>query len=246
MLKIKNISKTFNSNKIFQDFNLTIDPEDFVIIVGGNGSGKSTLLNLISGTCSLDSGSITLDNKNISKLPEYKRASMISRVFQDPFKGTASDMLTYENLALAKRRGGKKTLNWQITEKEKEEYKNLIKSMNLNLEDRLNLKVSLFSGGQKQSISLLMATLKKPKLLLLDEHTSALDPRTAKIVLEQTERLVLENKLTTLMITHNMKDALKYGNRLIMLQNGKITLDISKEEKSEFDINDLLMKFEEM
>ena len=250
MLKIENLSKTFNANtvnekKAIQNLNITINDGDFITVIGGNGAGKSTLLNLIAGSIQSDEGKITIDNIDISKQKEYKRASYIGRVFQDPMTGTCADLSIEENLSLAKRRGKKRTLRKGLTNEEKKEYKTLLESLNLGLEQRVSSKVGLLSGGQRQALTLLMATLVRPKLLLLDEHTAALDPKTAAKVLDLTTKIVEKDKLTTLMITHNMKDALKYGNRLIMMMDGKIILDISKEEKAKLTVNDLLKLFEQ-
>ena len=250
MLKIENLSKTFNANtvnekKAIQNLNITINDGDFITVIGGNGAGKSTLLNLISGTFPCDEGKITIDNIDITKQKEYKRATYIGRVFQDPMTGTCADLSIEENLSLAKRRGKKRSLRKGLTNEEKKEYKTLLESLNLGLEQRVSSKVGLLSGGQRQALTLLMATLVRPKLLLLDEHTAALDPKTAAKVLELTTKIVEKDKLTTLMITHNMKDALKYGNRLIMMMDGKIILDISGEEKNKLTVNDLLKLFEQ-
>ena len=250
MLKIENISKTFNANtvnekKAIQNLNITINDGDFITVIGGIGAGKSTLLNLIAGSIQSDEGKITIDNIDISKQKEYKRASYIGRVFQDPMTGTCADLSIEENLSLARRRGKKRTLRKGLTNEEKKEYKTLLESLNLGLEQRVSSKVGLLSGGQRQALTLLMATLVRPKLLLLDEHTAALDPKTAAKVLDLTTKIVEKDKLTTLMITHNMKDALKYGNRLIMMMDGKIILDISKEEKAKLTVNDLLKLFEQ-
>ena len=250
MLEIKNVSKTFakdtvNEHKALNNINLTLNDGEFVTIVGSNGAGKSTLFNMICGTFEQDSGSIILDGKDISFMPEHKRARLVGRVFQDPMKGTAPNMTIEENLALAKRRGKTRFLRSGITKAEREEYKELLKILNLGLEDRLTSKVGLLSGGQRQALTLLMATLQKPKLLLLDEHTAALDPKTAAKVLDITDRIVNRDHLTTLMITHNMKDAIAHGNRLIMMMNGKIILDIQGEEKKKLTVKQLLDKFEE-
>ncbi|MDY5251518.1 MAG: ABC transporter ATP-binding protein [Erysipelotrichaceae bacterium] len=249
MLKIENLSKTFNANtvnekKAIQNLSITINDGDFITVIGGNGAGKSTLLNLISGTLTSDEGKITIDDIDITKQKEYKRAAFIGRVFQDPMTGTCADLSIEENLSLAKRRGKKRTLRLGLTAHEKKEYKTLLESLNLGLEKRLSSKVGLLSGGQRQALTLLMSTLVRPKLLLLDEHTAALDPKTAAKVLELTTKIVEKDKLTTLMITHNMKDALKYGNRLIMMMDGKIILDIAGEEKAKLTVNDLLQMFE--
>ena len=250
MLKISNVSKTFNigtinEKKALRNISLHLEPEDFVTIIGGNGAGKSTMLNMIAGVYPIDSGVINLDGVNISRLPEYARAKYLGRVFQDPMTGTAATMGIEENLALAKRRGKTRFLRSGITKAEREEYKELLKILNLGLEDRLTSKVGLLSGGQRQALTLLMATLQKPKLLLLDEHTAALDPKTAAKVLDITDRIVNRDHLTTLMITHNMKDAIAHGNRLIMMMNGKIILDIQGEEKKKLTVKQLLDKFEE-
>lgn len=250
MLKIEHLCKTFNQGtvnekKAIQDLSITINDGDFITVIGGNGAGKSTLLNLISGSLMSDSGVIELDNQDISKQKEYKRASMIGRVFQDPLTGTCADLTIEENLSIAKRRGKLRTLRRGLTHKERGEYCELLKPLNLGLEERLSSKVGLLSGGQRQALTLLMATLVKPKLLLLDEHTAALDPKTAATVLNLTQQLVERDNLTALMITHNMKDALKYGNRLIMMSQGQIVLDISGEEKKNLEVSDLLKMFEE-
>lgn len=249
MLQIKNISKTFNPNSInekkaLNNLSLTLNDGDFVTVIGGNGAGKSTLLNAIAGTWFVDQGQIILDDVDVTNLSEHKRAKLLGRVFQDPMLGTAANMQIEENLALAKRRGEKRGLAWQIKPEERTNYIEMLKLLNLGLEDRLTSKVGLLSGGQRQALTLLMATLKKPKLLLLDEHTAALDPKTAKIVLDLTDELVKKNNLTTFMVTHNMKDALHYGNRLIMMNEGKIILDVSGKEKEKLTINDLLSLFE--
>ena len=236
MLEIKNIYKTFNAGTVnekcaLKGVNLTLEDGDFVTVIGGNGAGKSTLLNAIAGVWPVDEGEIIIDGKNVTKLPEHKRAAYLGRVFQDPMNGTAATMGIEENLALALRRGQTRTLRAGIKGSEREVYKRLLATLGLGLEDRLTSKVGLLSGGQRQALTLLMATLKKPKLLLLDEHTAALDPKTAAKVLETTEMIVNRDKLTTLMITHNMKDAIVHGNRLIMMMDGNIILDIRGEEK---------------
>ena len=251
MLDIIRISKTFNPGTInekvaLRELDLNLKDGDFVTVIGGNGAGKSTLLNAIAGVWPLDSGTILLDGENITKLPEHKRARNIGRVFQDPMMGTAPDMQLEENLALAMRRGNRRGLRWEITSSEREEYHEKLRVLGLGLEDRLKVKVGMLSGGQRQAVTLLMATLKKPKLLLLDEHTAALDPTTASKVLELSDRLVQENNLTTMMITHNMTDAIRHGNRLIMMNEGKIILDISGEEKKHLTKRDLLDKFAEI
>ena len=249
MLELRNIFKTFNAGtvnekKALVDFSLTLSDGDFVTVIGGNGAGKSTMMNAIAGVWQVDSGQIIIDGSDVTRLPEHKRAAFLGRVFQDPMTGTAATMGIEENLALAKRRGQKRTLRSGITREEREEYRELLKILDLGLENRLTSKVGLLSGGQRQALTLLMATLKKPKPLLLDEHTAALDPKTAAKVLETTRFIVERDKLTTLMITHNMKDAITYGNRLIMLMDGRIILDISGEEKKKLTVEDLLHKFE--
>ena len=251
MLEIKNIYKTFNAGTVnekraLKGVNLTLEDGDFVTVIGGNGAGKSTLLNAIAGVWPVDEGEIIIDGKNVTKLPEHKRAAYLGRVFQDPMNGTAATMGIEENLALALRRGQTRTLRSGIKGSEREVYKRLLATLGLGLEDRLTSKVGLLSGGQRQALTLLMATLKKPKLLLLDEHTAALDPKTAAKVLETTEMIVNRDKLTTLMITHNMKDAIVHGNRLIMMMDGNIILDIRGEEKKHLTVEDLLHKFEEV
>lgn len=248
MLELKNIYKTFNPGSVnekraLNGVNLTLEDGDFVTIIGGNGAGKSTMLNAIAGTWPIDSGSVIIDGEDITKLPEHKRAAYLGRVFQDPMNGTAGDMEIEENLAVAKRRGQARTLRWGITKKEREEYVELLKMLDLGLETRLRAKVGLLSGGQRQALTLLMATLKKPKLLLLDEHTAALDPKTAAKVLEISDKIIAENNLTALMVTHNMKDAIAHGNRLIMMWDGKIILDIKGEEKKNLTVDDLLHQF---
>lgn len=250
MLKLQNINKTFNlgtvnEKKVLHDINLELAPGDFVTIIGGNGAGKSTLLNMISGLYPLDCGIITLDGENISLLPEHQRAKKIGRLFQDPMLGTAGDMQILENLALAKRRGKPRGLAWGVTKEEKKEYYDLVKTLNLGLEKRLTTKMGLLSGGQRQAITLLMATLQKPKLLLLDEHTAALDPATSAKVLKLTNDIINEQKLTAMMVTHNMKDAIDVGNRLIMMYNGRIIYDVKGEEKKQLTVEALLKKFEE-
>ncbi len=248
MLEIKNISKTFNIGTVNQktalrNLSLTLNEGDFVTVIGGNGAGKSTLLNAVAGTWFVDSGSISIDGVDVTKMPEYKRAKLLGRVFQDPMLGTAATMRIDENLALANRRGKVRGLGSGITAVEREGYKELLKSLDLGLENRLTSKVGLLSGGQRQALTLLMATLKKPKVLLLDEHTAALDPKTAAKVLAKTDEIVESHNLTTLMITHNMKDAIAHGNRLIMMDNGKIILDINGEEKKRLTVEDLLERF---
>ena len=250
MLNITNVEKTFNpgtinEKKALRGIDLHLAEGDFVTVIGGNGAGKSTMLNMIAGVYPVDCGSIVIDGVDITDLPEYKRAKYLGRVFQDPMTGTAADMQIEENLALAARRGKRRTLRVGITAKERAEYKELLKILGLGLEERLTAKVGLLSGGQRQALTLLMATLKKPKLLLLDEHTAALDPKTAKKVLEITEEIVSKDHLTTLMITHNMHDAIEYGNRLIMMHEGKVIIDVSGEEKKKLTIPQLLELFEQ-
>ncbi len=250
MLEIKNLVKIFNKGTInervaLNGVNLTLNDGDFVTVIGGNGAGKSTILNAVAGVWPIDSGSIVLNGHDITKLPEYKRAKYIGRVFQDPMMGTAATMQIEENLALAARRGQSRGLKSGINGQERARYKELLKSLDLGLEDRLTSKVGLLSGGQRQAVTLLMASLKKPDLLLLDEHTAALDPKTAKKVLEISENIIQEHNLTALMVTHNMKDAIAHGNRLIMMSEGKIIYDVSGEEKKNLKVADLLQKFEE-
>ena len=248
MLELKNICKTFNPGTInaksaLNDLSLTLADGDFVTVIGGNGAGKSTMLNAIAGVFPVDSGSILIDGQDVTKLPEHKRAALLGRVFQDPMMGTAPDMQLEENLALAYRRGKKLGLRWHINREERDMYRDKLRELNLGLEDRLTTKVGLLSGGQRQAVTLLMASLQKPQLLLLDEHTAALDPATAAKVLEITQRIVESNHLTTLMITHNMKDAIAHGNRLIMMDAGRVVVDISGEEKKKLTVPDLLALF---
>ncbi len=248
MLELKNISKTFFPGTVHEktaldNLSLTLHEGDFVTVIGGNGAGKSTMLNAIAGTFAVDSGSILIDGKDVTRLPEYKRAALLGRVFQDPMMGTAPTMQIQENLALAARRGKHRGLKWGITPQEEKEYYQRLKELDLGLEDRMKAKVGLLSGGQRQALTLLMAALQKPKLLLLDEHTAALDPRTAAKVLELSDKIVEENHLTTMMITHNMKDAIAHGNRLIMMDAGHVVLDISGEEKKKLTVSDLLTLF---
>ena len=250
MLELKHISKTFfpgtvNAKTALDDLSLTLHDGDFVTVIGGNGAGKSTMLNAVAGTLTVDSGSILLDGEDITHKPEHRRAADLGRVFQDPMMGTAGDMWIEENLALAARRGSRRTFKWGISRAEREEYRALLAPLGLGLEDRMTAKVGLLSGGQRQALTLLMASLKKPKLLLLDEHTAALDPKTAAKVLELSDRIVAENGLTTLMITHNMKDAIAHGNRLIMMDAGRVVLDISGREKQKLTVPDLLALFSE-
>ena len=249
MLKLSHVKKTFNRGTVTEKraltgVDLTLADGDFVTVIGGNGAGKSTLLNMIAGVYPLDSGTIELDGEDISRLSEPKRAKYLGRVFQDPMRGTAADMQIEENLALAARRGKPRTLRIGITRAEREQYRELLKSLDLGLENRLTARVGLLSGGQRQALTLLMATMNKPKLLLLDEHTAALDPKTALKVLTLSAKIVEENHLTTMMITHNMKDAIKYGNRLIMMHEGHIIYDVSGEEKKNLQVSDLLAKFQ--
>lgn len=250
MLEIKNIHKVFNPGTInekhtLKGVNLVLEDGDFVTVIGGNGAGKSTMLNAIAGVWPVDEGSILIDGEDVTKLPEHKRAAYLGRVFQDPMNGTAATMNIEENLSLANRRGQRRTLKTRIKSSERAVYKELLKTLGLGLENRMTSKVGLLSGGQRQALTLLMATLKKPKLLLLDEHTAALDPKTAAKVLETTDEIIKRNNLTTLMITHNMKDAIAHGNRLIMMMDGNIILDIKGEEKKKLTVEDLLHKFEE-
>ena len=248
MLELKNIHKTFlagtvNEKHVLKGVNLHLAPGDFVTIIGGNGAGKSTMLNAIAGVWPIDEGDILIDGQSVKKLPEHKRAKYLGRVFQDPMMGTAAGMQIDENLALAARRGKARTLKWGMPKKECEGYRENLKMLDLGLEDRLTSKVGLLSGGQRQALTLLMATLQKPKLLLLDEHTAALDPKTAAKVLDLTDRLIAENHLTALMVTHNMRDAIAHGNRLIMMHEGNIILDIAGEEKKKLTVEALLEKF---
>lgn len=249
MLDIINVRKTFNAGtinekKALNGLNLHLDEGDFVTVIGGNGAGKSTMLNMVAGVYPVDCGNIIVDGVDVTRLPEYKRAKYLGRVFQDPMTGTAADMQIEENLALAARRGKRRTLRVGINAKERKEYQELLKILDLGLEDRMTAKVGLLSGGQRQALTLLMATLQKPKLLLLDEHTAALDPKTAKKVLDITEEVVAKNHLTTIMITHNMADAIRVGNRLIMMHEGQIVVDIKGEEKKNLTIAQLLQLFE--
>ena len=251
MLKLEHLYKTFNPGTINQkvalsDLSLHLNPGDFVTVIGGNGAGKSTMLNAIAGVWAVDSGRIILDGQDVTALPEHKRAKLIGRVFQDPMMGTAPNMQLEENLALAMRRGQRRGLGWGVTKAEREVYREKLKTLNLGLEDRMTVKVGLLSGGQRQALTLLMASLQKPKLLLLDEHTAALDPATAAKVLDLSDRIVAESQLTALMITHNMTDAIKHGNRLIMMNEGKIILDISGEEKKQLTKQMLMDKFAEV
>ena len=251
MLEIKNITKIFNAGTVnekvaLDDVSLTLNDGDFVTVIGGNGTGKSTLLNIVAGTYMVDEGKILINDTDVTKLPEYKRAKYIGRVFQDPMVGTAADMWIEENMALAMRRGKSRGFSWAINKSDRKLFKELLSQLDLGLENRLSTKVALLSGGQRQAITLLMASMTKPELLLLDEHTAALDPKTASKVLEITNNIVESNSLTTLMITHNMHDAITHGNRLIMMNAGKIILDISGEEKKQLTVEQLLQKFEEV
>ena len=248
MLKITNLQKTLNAGTVnaktaLDGLNLHLKDGDFVTVIGGNGAGKSTMLNAIAGTFPIDNGSIRIDGKDVTHLPKHKRAVFLGRVFQDPMTGTAASMNIEENLALAARRGQSRGLRWGITAKERAVYREKLASLDLGLESRMSSKVGLLSGGQRQALTLLMATLRKPKLLLLDEHTAALDPRTAAKVLELSERIIEENQLMTLMVTHNMKDAIRYGNRLIMMNDGKVILDIRGEEKKTLTVKALMDEF---
>ena len=249
MLKLQNIAKTFNPGTITEKYalrgvTLHLSPGDFVTVIGGNGAGKSTLMNSIAGTFRVDAGSIVIAGTDITKWPEHKRAKYIGRVFQDPMMGTAAGMMIEENLAIAARRGNAPRLRWSFSKAQRERFRELLTGLDLGLEDRLESKVGLLSGGQRQALTLLMATMAEPKLLLLDEHTAALDPKTAEKVLDITESIVEKRKLTTLMITHNMKDALRLGNRLIMMHEGNILVDVKGEEKSRLTVRDLLALFE--
>ena len=249
MLELKELYKTFNPGTInaktaLNGLSLTLNDGDFVTVIGGNGAGKSTMLNATAGTLFVDSGKVIIYGADVTNLPEHKRAAFIGRVFQDPMMGTAPSMWIEENLALAARRGKPRTLRIGITRAEREQYRELLKSLDLGLENRLTARVGLLSGGQRQALTLLMATMNKPKLLLLDEHTAALDPKTALKVLTLSAKIVEENHLTTMMITHNMKDAIKYGNRLIMMHEGHIIYDVSGDEKKNLQVSDLLAKFQ--
>lgn len=251
MLELKNIQKTFNpgtvnEKKALNGVEITLNDGDFVTIIGGNGAGKSTTLNAIAGVWPVDAGSIIINGQDVTGLSEHKRARFLGRVFQDPMTGTAATMEIQENLALAARRGQRRGLSWGITKKEKAEFHELLKTLDLGLENRMTTKVGLLSGGQRQALTLLMATLKKPEILLLDEHTAALDPKTAAKVLELSDRIIAEHSLTAMMVTHNMNDAIKHGNRLIMMNDGRIIYDVKGEEKKKLTVDDLLKKFEEV
>lgn len=248
MLKIEHVYKTFNKGTINEkaaliDLNLEMQDGDFITVIGGNGAGKSTMLNMIAGVYPVDSGHIIIDDNDITGVPDYKRAGYLGRVFQDPMMGTAADMELEENLAIAYRRGKRRSLKWGISAKEKKIYREKLASLGLGLEDRMTTKVGLLSGGQRQAVTLLMATMQHPKVLLLDEHTAALDPKTAAKVLQLTNEIVEEDKLTTLMVTHNMHDAIRMGNRLVMMDEGTIIYDVCGEEKASLEIPDLLKKF---
>lgn len=248
MVKITKLEKTFNPGTVnaktaLNGVNLHLNPGDFVTVIGSNGAGKSTLLNAIAGVWKPDYGSIEIDGVDVTNMPEYQRAQFLGRVFQDPMMGTAPDMEIAENLAIAARRGTKRRFKWGVRKAEREKYRKLLADLELGLENRLSEKVGRLSGGQRQAVTLLMATLNRPKLLLLDEHTAALDPKTAAKVLELTDRIVRENQLTTLMITHNMHDAIVHGNRLIMMHEGRVIVDISGEEKKNLTVEDLLKLF---
>ena len=248
MLTVEGISKRFhvgtvNEKLALSNISFTFEEGDFVTLIGGNGAGKSTLLNCVAGVHSIDQGAVLIDGEDVTKFSEHKRAGLIGRVFQDPMMGTASNMGIGENLALAYRRGKRRSLKWGISNQEREEYKELLKALDLGLESRLSAKVGLLSGGQRQALTLLMATLKKPKLLLLDEHTAALDPKTAEKVLKLSDQFINKGQLTTLMVTHNMRHAIKYGNRLMMMHDGRVILDIKGEEKQKLTVEDLMQRF---
>ena len=250
MLKLTDVYKTFNpgtvnEKKALCGVNLTLNDGDFVTVIGGNGAGKSTVLNAIAGVWGIDAGSIVIDDADITRLSEHQRAKYIGRVFQDPMTGTAASMEIQENLAIAARRGKPRTLKWGITKAERAEYREMLAGLGLGLEDRMTAKVGLLSGGQRQALTLLMATIRKPKLLLLDEHTAALDPKTAAKVLELSDMLVRENRLTAMIVTHNMRDAIYYGNRLIMMNNGRVIFDVAGEEKKNLTVEALIAKFSE-
>ena len=251
MLKIDNIRKVFNAGTInekvaLDGVNMTWEEGEFVTVIGGNGAGKSTTLNAVAGVWPVDSGKIFIGGDDVTKLPEYRRAQYLGRVFQDPMTGTATTMSIEENMAIAARRGRSRGLSWGITKAEREKYREMLATLNLGLEDRLTSKVGLLSGGQRQAITLLMASIQKPKLLLLDEHTAALDPKTAAKVLEISDKIISENHLTAMMVTHNMRDAIAHGNRLIMMHEGKVILNIAGEEKKKLTMQDLLSQFEKV
>ena len=250
MLELIDLCKTFHPGTVNQKtalcgLNLTINDGDFITVIGGNGAGKSTLLNAIAGVFPLDGGKVVIDGTDVTNTSEYRRAKFLGRVFQDPMTGTAGNMQIEENLALAARRGKPRGLRWGITKKEREAYRAMLAEFHLELEDRMTTKVGLLSGGQRQAITLLMATISRPKLLLLDEHTAALDPKTAQKVLELTQKITEEKQITTLMITHNMADAIRMGNRLIMMHRGSVVYDVAGKEKAALTVKDLLNKFEE-
>ena len=249
MLRIEDVYKTFNAGTINEKkalcgVNLTLEEGEFVTVIGGNGAGKSTTLNAVAGVWPVDSGRIYIGGDDVTRLSEYKRAKYLGRVFQDPMTGTATTMSIEENMAIAARRGNARRLTWGITKAERDTYREMLKTLNLGLEDRLTSKVGLLSGGQRQAITLLMASIQKPKLLLLDEHTAALDPKTAAKVLEISDKIIAENHLTAMMVTHNMRDAIAHGNRLIMMHEGKVILNIAGEEKKKLTVEDLLHQFE--
>ena len=249
MLELKNLKKTFNPGSVnakvaLNGLSLTLNEGDFVTVIGGNGAGKSTMLNAIAGVWPVDEGTITIDGDDVTRLSEHKRARFLGRVFQDPMTGTAATMSIEENMAMANRRGERRTLRWYATREERELFVELLRSLDLGLETRFDDKVGLLSGGQRQAVTLLMATLKKPKLLLLDEHTAALDPKTAAKVLQLSDEIIRQHNLTALMVTHNMKDAISHGNRLVMLHEGRVILDIGGEEKKRLTVEDLLHQFE--
>ncbi|MCH4239151.1 MAG: ABC transporter ATP-binding protein [Oscillospiraceae bacterium] len=249
MLELSHVCKTFNPGTVnekqaLRDISLRLEPGDFITVIGGNGAGKSTLLNLIAGVYPCDGGTITVDNEDVTHLPEYKRANFLGRVFQDPMRGTAGDMNIEENLAMAYRRGKPRTLRWGITKEERTLYHDKLAKLGLGLEERMTNKVGLLSGGQRQALTLLMATLQRPKLLLLDEHTAALDPKTAETVLQHTNEIIGGEHLTALMVTHNMHHAIQYGNRIIMMNDGQVLFDISGEEKKGLKVEDLLERFQ--
>lgn len=251
MLKISDVKKTFNAGTInekmaLRGLSLQLEEGDFVTVIGGNGAGKSTMLNAVAGVWPIDAGNIYIDDINVTRLSEHKRAKYLGRVFQDPMTGTAAGMQIEENLALASRRGASRGLRMGITHKEREVYKEKLEMLGLGLEERMTAKVGLLSGGQRQALTLLMATLQKPKVLLLDEHTAALDPKTAKKVLDLTEKIIETEHLTAIMITHNMKDALRLGNRLVMMHEGRIIYDVKGEEKAKLQVSDLLEKFDQV
>lgn len=250
MLEIQDVHKAFNIGTInektaLDGVNLQLNPGDFVTIIGGNGAGKSTMLNAVAGVWPVDAGKIVIDGVDVTKLSEYKRAKYLGRVFQDPMTGTAATMSIEDNMAIAARRGKSRTLRWGITREERARYRKMLEELDLGLESRMTSRVGLLSGGQRQAITLLMASLEKPKILLLDEHTAALDPKTAAKVLALSDKIISENALTAMMVTHNMKDAIAHGNRLIMMNEGRIIYDVAGEEKSRLKVSDLLAKFEE-